>query len=48
MSTTHLETDLDLVVLSRRDAADGVVTLDLGRPDGSLLPTWEPGAHVDL
>jgi ferredoxin-NADP reductase len=48
MSTTHLETNLDLVVRSRHDAAAGVVTLDLCTGDGSPLPSWEPGAHVDL
>jgi ferredoxin-NADP reductase len=48
MSTTHLETDLDLVVRCKRDAAEGVVVLDLSAADGAPLPTWEPGAHVDL
>ncbi|GLV26976.1 PDR/VanB family oxidoreductase [Sphingobium sp. Cam5-1] len=45
----HLgESKLDLVVLSRRDAAEGVVVLELGSKDGADLPTWEPGAHIDL
>ncbi|WP_170985233.1 PDR/VanB family oxidoreductase [Roseomonas sp. AR75] len=26
----------------------GVVSLDLVAPDGSALPAWEPGAHLDL
>ena len=39
----HLgESKLDLVVLSRRDAAEGVVVLELGSKDGADLPTWEP------
>lgn len=38
----------ELVVRSRRDAADGVVHLELAAPDGSDLPAWEPGAHIDL
>lgn len=38
----------DLVVARRRDAADGVVTLDLVDPAGGALPSWEPGAHIDL
>lgn len=42
------ETDLDLVVSDRREAAEGVVELDLADPAGAPLPAWEPGAHVDL
>jgi ferredoxin-NADP reductase len=48
MSTTHLETDLELAVQSKLDAADGVVVLGLCTLDGGLLPAWDPGAHVDL
>ena len=45
----HLgESKLDLIVLSRRDAAEGVVVLELGLSDGADLPAWEPGAHIDL
>jgi ferredoxin-NADP reductase len=29
-------------------AADGVVALTLRRTDGSPLPGWQPGAHIDL
>ncbi|GII58696.1 ferredoxin [Planotetraspora thailandica] len=36
------------VVRDKTVVADGVVTLELGRPDGSPLPPWRPGAHVDL
>jgi ferredoxin-NADP reductase len=39
---------LDVVVECRTVLADGVVGLTLRRPDGALLPTWTPGAHVDL
>jgi ferredoxin-NADP reductase len=46
--TTHVETDLDLVVQYKHEAADGVVVVGLGTADGILLPNWEPGAHVDL
>jgi ferredoxin-NADP reductase len=28
--------------------APGVISLDLVAPDGSPLPAWEPGAHLDL
>ena len=38
----------DLVVRRRLEAADGVVVLDLTDQQGGDLPTWEPGAHVDL
>ncbi|MCP3818824.1 2Fe-2S iron-sulfur cluster-binding protein [Streptomyces sp. A3M-1-3] len=37
-----------VIVKDTRRAADGVVTLDLAAPDGTPLPPWEPGAHVDL
>ena len=37
-----------LVVADRRDEADGVVSLTLRSPDGAALPSWQPGAHVDL
>ncbi|MER5177016.1 PDR/VanB family oxidoreductase [Streptomyces sp. NPDC002896] len=37
-----------LLVDTRIEAADGVVSLVLRRPDGGPLPVWEPGAHVDL
>jgi ferredoxin-NADP reductase len=38
----------DLVVRRRQEAADGVVVLELADQQGGDLPTWEPGAHVDL
>ncbi|MFD9389994.1 PDR/VanB family oxidoreductase [Streptomyces sp. NPDC060000] len=37
-----------LVVDTRVHAADGVVSLWLRRPDGGPLPSWTPGAHIDL
>nr|WP_041542332.1 PDR/VanB family oxidoreductase [Catenulispora acidiphila] len=37
-----------LVIAERRDEADGVISLTLRRADGSALPPWSPGAHVDL
>ncbi|WP_406639609.1 PDR/VanB family oxidoreductase [Amycolatopsis sp. WGS_07] len=39
---------LPLVVDAVRAEADGVVSLRLVRPDGSPLPAWRPGAHIDL
>lgn len=37
-----------VVVQQLRSAADGVVAIELAAADGSPLPAWEPGAHVDL
>jgi ferredoxin-NADP reductase len=39
---------LELVVTQKEKLADGVVRLTLGAPGGEPLPSWEPGAHVDL
>ena len=39
---------LDVVVTARTEEAEGVVSLLLGAPDGSPLPPWQPGAHLDL
>ncbi|MGZ4451517.1 MAG: PDR/VanB family oxidoreductase [Nocardioides sp.] len=43
--TDHL---IPLRVASRRDLVDDVAELRLESPDGSALPAWEPGAHIDL
>ncbi|MGN6326536.1 PDR/VanB family oxidoreductase [Pseudolysinimonas sp.] len=40
--------DVDPVVLARTDVADGLAVLELGLPDGAPMPSWEPGAHVDV
>lgn len=40
--------DLDLVVDEIRTEAAGVSSLALAAPDGSVLPAWLPGAHVDV
>ncbi len=46
---THVsERECDVVVRRRRAAAEGVVELTLASVDGSDLPGWTPGAHVDL
>src|SRR3954453_17009526 len=39
---------LELVVAGRGVAADDVALLDLAMPDGSPLPEWAAGAHVDV
>lgn len=49
MSNADLaEEQFDLVIRAVRSAAEGVVVLDLVRPDGGELPAWQPGAHIDL
>ena len=41
-------TGLKLLVRSLRWEADGVVSIELEMADGSRLPAWAPGAHIDL
>ena len=40
--------ELMLVAQSTSAAAEGVITVALVAQDGSDLPVWEPGAHIDL
>ena len=42
------EFEADVRVESKQQVADGVVTLTLREIDGTALPRWAPGAHVDL
>ena len=42
------ETMTSAVVSLKSSASDGVTTLSLRPTSGSVFPTWEPGAHVDL
>jgi ferredoxin-NADP reductase len=42
------EAERTLVVAERIDAADGVVALALRDPASRALPSWSPGAHIDL
>jgi len=39
---------ITLTVTSRLADADGVVVLELRSPTGAPLPSWQPGAHIDL
>jgi len=41
-------TEIDATVVARRDKAAGVVEVELASADGTPLPKWAPGAHVDL
>jgi ferredoxin-NADP reductase len=38
----------DLVVRGLRQEATSVMSLELALPDGSALPEWQPGAHLDV
>ena len=39
---------LPVTVAERRELAEDVVSLTLRHRDGADLPTWQPGAHLDL
>ncbi|MEU3982813.1 PDR/VanB family oxidoreductase [Streptomyces sp. NPDC026672] len=40
--------DLELTVTAAELVAKGILRVTLVPPDGSDLPAWEPGAHIDL
>ncbi|MFE7839069.1 PDR/VanB family oxidoreductase [Streptomyces sp. NPDC057474] len=44
------DTDFDgaVTVQFRRTVADGVVALELAPASSAPLPTWQPGAHIDV
>jgi ferredoxin-NADP reductase len=48
MHSTHDEVGLRLRVTRRTLDAEGVAVLELRDPAGAELPTWSPGAHLDL
>lgn len=50
MTVAEAERDrlLEVDVLSKTEVADGVVELRLRTADGSPLPSWSAGAHIDL
>lgn len=39
---------LDLVVRGLRQESTNVMSLELALPDGSALPEWQPGAHLEI
>ncbi|NKY25773.1 PDR/VanB family oxidoreductase [Nocardia gamkensis] len=45
---TPIDRELRLVVAENRVEAEGVSSLRLESADGSALPSWDPGAHIDL
>lgn len=40
--------EIDVVVRSMKLEADGIVSVTLGDAEGSPLPGWTPGAHIDI
>ena len=44
----HTKREMNLTVIEKTDAADGVTTLTLAHADGGALPRWTAGAHVDI
>jgi ferredoxin-NADP reductase len=48
ITRTASDFEADVVVLARRDEADGVVGVELALADGAELPPWTPGAHIDV
>ncbi|KAA1419359.1 cytochrome P450 [Nocardioides humilatus] len=42
------ESEVDLLVVARREVAEGIVELTLADPSGAELPSWTAGAHIDL
>lgn len=47
-SSPHETAALKLAIRSVTSPADRVVSIELGASDGSPLPGWDPGAHIDL
>jgi vanillate O-demethylase ferredoxin subunit len=39
---------IEVEVLKRKDEASGIISLDLRALDGSVLPAFSPGAHIDV
>jgi ferredoxin-NADP reductase len=39
---------IELSIVSVRTEAEGVVSLELARPNDAPLPAWLPGAHIDI
>lgn len=48
VSSMNQTCTLSVSVRQMRVESDGVLSLELVRPDGGLLPVWEPGAHIDV
>lgn len=48
MPPSQTESAGTLVVTAKDIVADGLVSLELVRPDAGRLPDWTPGAHIDV
>src|SRR5699024_453931 len=48
MHVDHDEQVLDLRVSRMTWESEGVLSLELRRPDGMDIPAWQPSAHLDL
>ena len=48
MTTSTGESRLELLVKQMTWESDGVLSLALVDPEGKPLPSWTPGAHIDL
>jgi ferredoxin-NADP reductase len=48
MSEASAESGIILTVTQRRAGADSKVVLELRSRTGTRLPSWQPGAHIDL
>jgi ferredoxin-NADP reductase len=44
----HSDHGFEVRVEAVTTEADGVVSLTLVRPDDGVLPSWQPGAHIDV
>jgi ferredoxin-NADP reductase len=45
---TEMPAIRELVVATKHQEAEDVVSLRLAAPDGGTLPPWQPGAHIEL
>jgi ferredoxin-NADP reductase len=47
-SSSHDESDRDLIIVSRTTVGEGIIELEFVASDGRSLVSWGAGAHVDL
>ena len=47
MSAEHVEV-FEVSVAACRELAAGVMAFELANADGSALPRWTPGSHLDV
>ncbi|WP_406175543.1 PDR/VanB family oxidoreductase [Streptomyces canus] len=45
---TEMPVTRELMVAAKHQEAEDVVSLRLAAPDGSILPPWQAGAHIEL